>query len=85
MAANNIVLGIDFGATKVTVFAFTQNKVEIVLNDGGDRSTPACTAFTEKGRLFSHAAKFQESDNPENTLFGRGDQIFIFHFRFNYR
>lgn len=44
-------------------------KVEIIANDQGNRTTPSYVAFTETERLIGDAAKNQVSKNPENTVF----------------
>ena len=45
------------------------DRVEIIANDQGNRTTPSYVAFTESERLIGDAAKNQTAMNPENTVF----------------
>ena len=45
------------------------DKVEIIPNDMGNRTTPSVVAFTESHRLIGEAAKAQITSNPTNTVF----------------
>lgn len=74
-----IVLGIDFGATKITVGAFRNGQVEIVTNIDGGRNMSTCLAFTPSHRLFGYSAECQATSNPNNTIFGRGKRNFFLH------
>jgi heat shock protein 5 len=44
-------------------------KVEILVNEQGNRITPSYVAFTEQERLIGDSAKQQASSNPTNTIF----------------
>ncbi|KAI3629295.1 hypothetical protein MIR68_012670, partial [Amoeboaphelidium protococcarum] len=44
-------------------------KVEIIANDQGNRTTPSYVAFTDSERLLGDAAKNQVGLNPYNTVF----------------
>jgi heat shock protein 5 len=44
-------------------------RVEIMVNDQGNRITPSYVAFTEDERLVGDAAKNQYAANPTNTVF----------------
>jgi heat shock protein 5 len=44
-------------------------RVEILVNDQGNRITPSYVAFTDEERLVGDAAKNQFSFNPTNTIF----------------
>lgn len=44
-------------------------KVEILVNDQGNRITPSYVAFTDEERLVGDAAKNQAAANPKNTIF----------------
>ncbi|KAK9975431.1 hypothetical protein ABG768_023472 [Culter alburnus] len=52
------------------VGVFKNGRVEIIVNDQGNRITPSYVAFTTEGeRLIGDAAKNQLTSNPENTVF----------------
>lgn len=65
-------IGIDLGTTYtcVGVWQPLQERVEIIANDLGNRTTPSWVAFTETQRLIGEAAKNQAGVNPTNTIFG---------------
>jgi endoplasmic reticulum chaperone BiP len=44
-------------------------KVEILVNDQGNRITPSYVAFTDDERLVGDAAKNQFASNPSRTIF----------------
>lgn len=62
-------IGIDLGTTYSCVAIWQSNKVEIIANDNGNRTTPSYVAFTETERLIGDAAKNQSSMNPQNSIF----------------
>jgi len=68
MGKQKQVCGIDLGTTYSCVGVFQNDRVEIVSNDQGNRTTPSWVAFG-KERLVGEAAKNQVSQNPENTVF----------------
>merc|ERR1712107_53672 len=45
------------------------DRVEIIANDQGNRTTPSYVAFTDSERLIGDAAKSQAAMNAENTVF----------------
>ncbi len=45
------------------------DRVEIIANDQGNRTTPSYVAFTDTERLIGDAAKNQVAMNPDNTVF----------------
>ncbi|KAI1387379.1 78 KDA glucose-regulated protein-like protein precursor [Hypoxylon trugodes] len=63
------VIGIDLGTTYSCVGVMQQGKVEILVNDQGNRITPSYVAFTEEERLVGDAAKQQAASNPTNTVY----------------
>ena len=62
-------IGIDLGTTYSAVGIFKDNKVEIISNEQGNRTTPSYVAFTNDERLVGDAAKSQVSLNARNTVF----------------
>ncbi|KAH9299501.1 hypothetical protein KI387_031183 [Taxus chinensis] len=62
-------VGIDLGTTYSCVGVWQHDRVEIIVNDQGNRTTPSMVAFTSDERLVGDAAKFQVSTNPANTVF----------------
>ncbi|CAK7895254.1 heat shock protein Ssa2p [[Candida] anglica] len=62
-------VGIDLGTTYSCVAHFTNDRVEIIANDQGNRTTPSFVAFTDSERLIGDAAKNQAAMNPANTVF----------------
>jgi heat shock protein 1/8 len=62
-------VGIDLGTTYSCVAHYTNDRVEIIANDQGNRTTPSYVAFTDTERLIGDAAKNQAAMNPHNTVF----------------
>ena len=62
-------IGIDLGTTYSCVAVWQNDRVEIVANDQGNRTTPSYVAFTNDERLVGDAAKNQAAANPTNTVF----------------
>ncbi|XP_021737558.1 heat shock 70 kDa protein 18-like [Chenopodium quinoa] len=62
-------IGIDLGTTYSCVGVWQHNRVEIIINDQGNRTTPSCVAFNQAQRLIGEAAKNQATSNPVNSVF----------------
>ena len=64
-----IAAGFDVGTTYSVTAVFQNERVEVIANDQGNRTTPSYVAFTDSERLIGDAAKNQASMNPSNTVF----------------
>ncbi|CAH6419233.1 Heat shock protein 70 [uncultured virus] len=62
-------IGIDLGTTYSCVCVWKDDKVEVIANDQGNRTTPSYVAFTDTERLIGDAAKNQCAMNSINTVF----------------
>ncbi|KAJ4732765.1 Heat shock 70 kDa protein [Rhynchospora pubera] len=62
-------IGIDLGTTYSCTGIWQHNRVEIIANEQGNRTTPSCVAFTCHERLVGDAANNQINTNPTNTVF----------------
>ena len=67
--SKSCAIGLDLGTTYSCVGVFEHDKVEIIPNDQGNRTTPSYVAFTDTERLIGDSAKNQEAVNPNNTVF----------------
>lgn len=64
-----VFCGIDLGTTNSCVGIWQGNRVEIIANSQGNRTSPSYVAFTDKQKLIGDAAKQQAGMNPENTIY----------------
>ena len=64
-----VAIGIDIGTTYSCVGIWKNDRVEIISNDQGNRTTPSYVAFNDQERLIGDSAKNQASMNPINTLY----------------
>ncbi|XP_050250450.1 heat shock cognate 70 kDa protein-like isoform X1 [Quercus robur] len=62
-------IGIDLGTTYSCVAVWQNERVEIIVNDQGNRTTPSYVAFTPRERLVGDSAKNQVARNPTNSVF----------------
>ncbi|KAJ1834336.1 Heat shock protein ssb1 [Coemansia sp. RSA 2711] len=62
-------IGIDLGTTYSCVAVWEGERVEIIANEQGNRTTPSYVAFADSERLVGDAAKNQSAMNPHNTVF----------------
>ena len=64
------IIGIDLGTTNSCVAVLDGDKVRVLENSEGRRTTPSVVAYAEDGEiLVGDAAKRQAVTNPKNTLF----------------
>ncbi|KAL4621145.1 hypothetical protein ACB092_06G206900 [Castanea dentata] len=64
-----LAIGIDLGTTYSCVAVWQNERVEIIVNDQGNRTTPSYVAFTPVQSLVGDAAMNQVAKNPTNSVF----------------
>ena len=64
------IIGIDLGTTNSCVAVLDGDKVRVLENSEGRRTTPSIVAYAKDGEIIvGDAAKRQAVTNPKNTLF----------------
>ncbi len=63
------IIGIDLGTTNSCVAIMEGDKVKVIENAEGTRTTPSIVAYKDKEVLVGQTAKRQAVTNPKNTLF----------------
>ena len=63
------IIGIDLGTTNSCVAILDGDKVKVIENSEGARTTPSIVAYTDNEVLVGAGAKRQAVTNPKNTLF----------------
>ena len=63
------VIGIDLGTTNSCVAVMEGDKVKVIENAEGTRTTPSIVAYKDDETLVGQSAKRQAVTNPSNTLF----------------
>ncbi|KAL4585311.1 hypothetical protein LXL04_009929 [Taraxacum kok-saghyz] len=62
-------IGIDLGTTYSCVAVWKHDRIEIIPNDQGNRTTLSCVTFIDAACLIGDGAKNQAAMNPTNTIF----------------
>lgn len=62
-------VGADIGTSMSCVAVIEDDRVEVIANDQGNRTTPSIVAFTDDEILVGDAARNQMISNVENTIF----------------
>ena len=65
----DIAIGIDLGTTYSSVAVRKNNKVVVIPNELGERTTPSVVSFTNNELLIGKAAKNQINRNFQNTVY----------------
>ena len=63
------IIGIDLGTTNSCVAVLEGDKVKVIENAEGARTTPSIIAYKDGEVLVGQSAKRQAVTNPKNTLF----------------
>jgi len=63
------IIGIDLGTTNSCVAVMDGDKVKVIENSEGSRTTPSVVAFTDNEVVVGSPAKRQAVTNPKDTIF----------------
>jgi heat shock 70kDa protein 1/2/6/8 len=66
-----VAIGIDLGTTYSCVAVWRHDRIQIIPNDQGNKTTPSYVAFTDSQRMIGDAAFNMAASNPTNTVFGK--------------
>jgi heat shock protein 1/8 len=69
MSSNTVCFGCDLGTSESVASIWENNRVEILTNECGSRTTRSMVAFTDTERLIGESAKNQCAMNPKNTVY----------------
>ena len=69
-------IGINLGTRYSCVAVWQHERVEIIVNDHGNRTTPSYVAFTPAEHLVGDATINQVARNPTNSIFGNLQKCF---------
>lgn len=68
--STNKIIGIDLGTTNSCVAVMEGDKVKVIVNAEGDRTTPSVVAYLDNNEvLVGQPAKRQAVTNPQNTIY----------------
>src|SRR5579864_9107920 len=68
--ATNKIIGIDLGTTNSCVAVMEGDKVKVIENAEGARTTPSIVAYLDNGEIrMGQPAKHQAITNPKNTIY----------------
>lgn len=63
-------VGIDLGTTYSVAAVYHFDRVEIIPNEQGNRTTPSIVSFNKEEQLIGETADDNMTMNPENTIYG---------------
>lgn len=66
---SEIAIGIDLGTTNSCAGVWRNNRLEIIVDDNGNRTLPSYVAYTGRNRYIGHEAKNQRDLNPKNVFY----------------
>jgi L1 cell adhesion molecule like protein len=66
---SKVAIGLDLGTTTSCIGIWQNDRVEIIANEQGNRTTPSYVSFTDSERLIGDSAKSNAASNPKNTIF----------------